>query len=1355
MGVSDLNLKDLVHKVRSIMAELTTPPSKAPETTGLSSVDRLTCYDFAMEMDQDVTGSGPNTPESDVLRSGRSKAAHMSGRQLFSSPSPIRCSVGRSIVEEDDDESYKQFFRPIGENLLPEFSDSDSSSMTDSPTRDEITTPKSDRSLLLDREYSPDFDCDSNKIWLPPGPDDETDEEMGLFDETEDKYEIGFDSDSSFIPDDFDAGLTEVGQESSRGTTYTHFRALVSQLLNGEGFNLESENYESYEGWVEIVSSLVWQAANFVKPDTKGGSMDPGDFVKVKCIASGKPTDSKFIKGVVCSKNVKHKRMVSQHVNPRLLLVGGSLEYQKVSNKLASLNNVLQQEKDHLKTIVEKISALKPHVLLVEKSVSPYAQEILANEISLVLNMKRPLLERISRCTGAQIVSSADRIRGAQLGGCRAFYVQKFTHHPSTKSPKCKTLMFFEGCPRRLGCTVLLRGPCSEELKRVKHVVQLAVFAAYHLALETSYLADEGSSMPQFPSSSNDNEMGTDDQVLPFCEQNEQLHRPKEGNINLNITNNDRRINNTKSMLVSMSSRCVPKGMACEWARLLRIKFYGPSDKPLGRYLCEDLFNERLCCDVCKEPSQAHVRCYRHQQGSLTIRVRRLTDVQLPGERDGKIWMWHRCLRCDLMDSIPPATQRVVMSRAAWGLSFGKFLELSFSNHTSANRIAPCGHSLPKDCLRFYGFGSMVALFQYSSTDILSVSLPPPVLDLTCDVPQEWIRREAEVIYGKVECLHAEVSDLLCQFENNSTFGKDEPLTIGAKLDLIKLKDMLKMERNTYDVLLQPLLTENFQPFQSTAHFMELNRLKRDLLIDAFTWDHRLCQIDMVIKAQCSLPKPMPLFSETLSFKIPRPLPLEELGMSSPRVLKFKKIESIAEIDIKTRFTEGYLSPISDPEETSSCTSCLSDQIESAWTGSNFLEPKLGSVSPIRNTITPVRVHSFNSSLGLRQRVFVGPSSDYPVEYMDSFGNFPNMRRALSHRTPGELENSNILISHSPLYVTSLSSIRADKARLLLPQIRYSDVPVAVYDDEPTSIISHALTLAPAEAKENHVRISFEDECALPGNRAKFSVICYFAKQFEKLRRKCCEVELDYVRSLCRCKRWSAKGGKSNVYFAKTLDERFVVKQVTRTELEAFEEFAPQYFKYVNGSLVSDSPTCLAKIVGIYQVSAKNIRGGRELKMDLMVMENIFFKRNISRVYDLKGSLRSRYNSDTSGVNRVLLDENLLEALKKKPIFLGCHAKRQLERAVWNDTSFLSSVNVMDYSLLVGIDEEQKELVIGIIDFMRQYTWDKQLETWVKASGILGGPKNTSPTIISPIQYKKRFRKAMSQYFVTLPDCWC
>lgn len=48
-------------------------------------------------------------------------------------------------------------------------------------------------------------------------------------------------------------------------------------------------------------------------------------------------------------------------------------------------------------------------------------------------------------------------------------------------------------------CQILLKGANVDELKKVKHVVQYGVFAAYHLALETSFLADEGASLPDLP----------------------------------------------------------------------------------------------------------------------------------------------------------------------------------------------------------------------------------------------------------------------------------------------------------------------------------------------------------------------------------------------------------------------------------------------------------------------------------------------------------------------------------------------------------------------------------------------------------------------------------------------------------------------------------------------------------------------------------------------------------------------------------------------------------------------------------------------------------------------------------------
>lgn len=82
----------------------------------------------------------------------------------------------------------------------------------------------------------------------------------------------------------------------------------------------------------------------------------------------------------------------------------------------------------------------------------------------------------------------------------------------------------------------------------------------------------------------------------------------------------------------------------------------------------------------------------------------------------------------------------------------------------------------------------------------------------------------------------------------------------------------------------------------------------------------------------------------------------------------------------------------------------------------------------------------------------------------------------------------------------------------------------------------------------------------------------------------------------------------------------------------------------------------------------------------------------------------------------------------------------------------LQSINVMDYSLLVGVDEQKHEFVFGIIDYLRQYTWDKQLETWVKTSLVV--PRNVSPTVVSPREYKKRFRNFMTKYFLTVPDDW-
>lgn len=57
----------------------------------------------------------------------------------------------------------------------------------------------------------------------------------------------------------------------------------------------------------------------------------------------------------------------------------------------------------------------------------------------------------------------------------------------------------------------------------------------------------------------------------------------------------------------------------------------------------------------------------------------------------------------------------------------------------------------------------------------------------------------------------------------------------------------------------------------------------------------------------------------------------------------------------------------------------------------------------------------------------------------------------------------------------------------------------------------------------------------------------------------------------------------------------------------------------------------------------------------------------------------------------------MLAVVCESPLFIRPHAKTVLTRSILNDTEFLAKQFVMDYSLLVGIDETRSELVVGII----------------------------------------------------------
>ncbi|XP_062191798.1 1-phosphatidylinositol-3-phosphate 5-kinase FAB1A-like [Phragmites australis] len=1468
---------------------------------------------------------------------------------------------------------------------------------------------------------------ENNSIWIPPEAADKEHEtesfSKSIAYDDDDDYSDGIKWGQSSFPspgEEHEASANNARVEREKAMLEAmngQLKILVSRFLASAG--ISSSKGEGSESWLDIVTSLSWEAALLIKPDASmGKEMDPGSYIKVKCIASGTRRQSEVIKGLVFKKNAAHKHMPTDCHNPRLLLLKGVLGHSDVG--LSSFNS-MDQEKDILeRTIAKMMEICSPNVVMVEKTVSRNIQELLLKEgVTLILDMKLNRLKRIARCTGSPIVSFSEVLDKPNLKQCDYFHIEKFIeeHNSASEGGKMpsKTLMFLEGFPRPLGCTILLRGANSEKLKKVKQIMHFTVFAAYHLILETSFFEDQrvflndknvpkensftamegpsatsydvaavGGAILGFPlhedspalrlyhatsngyadvtktlrspgnadapssiTSSSANELGEGANIrydLRPPQNAERLTSPVPGplrklfadmlhhqNIYLPVTSLQETNDNQKagkvesgqervsdsfhvgakveesavssengectndlqkqeltreimptgsstcdkieespvviengehrstriiikdkyadkdqaddaldshSILILMSSQCITKQVVCEQSHLSRIKYYGDFDVSLGRYLQDILQNQKLSCSLFGEPPEAQVYSYTHRNGNLTVLAKHLVPQHhLPGESEGKIWMWTRCLRCDEEHGISKSTPRVLISAEACNLSFGKFLELSFSSHSAARRLSICGHLVNRDCLRFFGLGSKVAMFRYSSVEIYTTCKPQPILQFFNPIRQDLFEGQRRHVHARGMTLFSEVASLLQHLKNEHPDAITLVVKCGLSLpvkDFPELEELLMKEKTNFEGSLGKAIDQNGRPFSSVHELLNLNWSYQDLLLELYVWDRRLHQlfncksVGLESVANCKNPADTVDEISDNNFDIDK------------KIGEFTYVETTTALGAARASDKLYLdhrldknaAPLLDesPEAGHSELSCNG--------GSKDEE---SSIAPgqidVGSTTQTSKVPCFEISNDTELQGNAVVADPIPVEQEPSstpqqfrYPYWDDRERwiwnsisesQLAYRNDiqaGYLDKFELINHYSPSY---LSPLFEQNEEVVSPQFAVgpgSNV-LCVLEDEISSIIARALAVSDERrhlmdsivengmenTRAEHAKImeksysflsessfnssspwssigsldseanlssllsfpsddfsgydsssllsSVHPEMTVNGKvtlKGKYSVTSIYANQFYALRKKCCPSELAYITSLSRCKKWDAQGGKSKAFFAKTMDDRFIIKQIKKTEFESFIKFAPEYFKHVYHSLDTGSQTCLAKILGIYQV--KQIRHGKEVKIDLMVMENLLFGHNISRIYDLKGAIFSRRVADSDDRDTVYLDQNFVEDMSVSPIYIGGKTKHLLQRAVWNDTSFLTSVNVMDYSLLVGVDKQKHELVFGIIDYLRQYTWDKQLETWVKTSLVV--PKNASPTVISPREYKKRFRKFMAKYFLTVPDNW-
>lgn len=264
-----------------------------------------------------------------------------------------------------------------------------------------------------------------------------------------------------------------------------HVKKLFGQLLEGIGI-------PNSLAWERALIPILVQCSNDVDPDTREGDlMDIRHYVKLKKIPGGKPGDTSYVSGVIFTKNLALKSMPRRILNPRIVIVSFPIEYQRHQQQhFMSLEPLIQQEKEYLRMVVNRIINLRPHVLLAHKSVSGVALQYLSEAgIAVAYNVKLAVIEAVSRCAKADIIESLDMlVLPTQVGQAGGFEVKTFVNNdfPGRK----KTHIFISGCKKTLGCTIALRGASTEVLHRMKKVTEFMIYVVYNLKLEAALLRD-------------------------------------------------------------------------------------------------------------------------------------------------------------------------------------------------------------------------------------------------------------------------------------------------------------------------------------------------------------------------------------------------------------------------------------------------------------------------------------------------------------------------------------------------------------------------------------------------------------------------------------------------------------------------------------------------------------------------------------------------------------------------------------------------------------------------------------------------------------------------------------------------
>ena len=214
--------------------------------------------------------------------------------------------------------------------------------------------------------------------------------------------------------------------------------------------------------------------------------------VKVEKKAGGSLRDTKLVKGIVLDKEVVHGGMPKMVEKARIALINSALEIEKTEfdakiniSSPDQMKMFLEEENKMLMTMVDKITKSGANVVICQKGIDDIAQHYMAKaNILAVRRVKESDMTKLSRATGARIVSNLDDLSSKDLG------LADLVEERKVETDKW---VFVEGCRHPKSVTILIRGGSQRVVDEAERSIHDALMVTKDVLERPAIVAGGGS----------------------------------------------------------------------------------------------------------------------------------------------------------------------------------------------------------------------------------------------------------------------------------------------------------------------------------------------------------------------------------------------------------------------------------------------------------------------------------------------------------------------------------------------------------------------------------------------------------------------------------------------------------------------------------------------------------------------------------------------------------------------------------------------------------------------------------------------------------------------------------------------